>query len=881
MPLALLSLLLADPVLTRPPTVTELVEAEYPAAVLAEGKGGEVVFILDVAADGKVGAVELVSATDERLIEPARAALLRFRFSPAEVDGVPAAVRLEYRYVFTPPPPPPPPEPAAAVLLAPISLRLTVLEAGARQPVAGAGVRVDGEVVAETDAAGVALLRGLAPGRHLVVVESPQFEREEHEEEVAAGSLLEATYYLLRRGRDPYETIVRSEKDRRHVARVDLSRQEVEKVPGTFGDPVRVLENLPGMGRAEGGLGGQLIVRGAHPNDTAIYIDGIDVPLVFHASGLVSVINAELLESVDFYPGGFGARYGRATGGVVDVKTRALSCDQVRGVVEIDVMDAGAYTCVPLGAWRLAVAARRSYLDAVLPVVMDGVEAEDGQGAFYVSPYYWDYQAKAERQAGRHRFTIFAFGTHDSIRVGQEATQEGVDWSFSGGLSAHKLLLQHRFAAPGLTLTSTLVPGVLLQRTHVGSTTVERDQRGDIDVASLNWREDLSLDLIDGVTLNAGIDLHTRVATLLFDTTFSTEVRPFPAPVNDSLSSQSFEGDVSEWHHAYWAEVVLEPAPGLRLVPGIRVDRFDFHRLQRVAVQPRLAARFSPWEETTFKAAFGVYEKVPSPELVVDGFGNPYLDAERAQHWVVGVEQALPAGFEADVQGFVTQRERLPVVSQRLVVRDGAAVPELYDSSGTGRTVGAELLLRKRPGPDSDVHGWVAYTLSRSTLTDRSADATAAASAGDEDPTLDAAVGTSPRRTYLSPFDQTHLFTAVVQTRLPWGFEIGGRFSLTSGVPYTPLERGRTYYDADLGAYRVVPGSVRSGSARKPTLHRLDVRLDRTFTFDLWKLTAYLEVLNAYYAKSPEFLVYDYRYRESAMLSGLPIVPALGVKGEF
>ena len=61
----------------------------------------------------------------------------------------------------------------------------------------------------------------------------------------------------------------------------------------------------------------------------------------------------------------------------------------------------------------------------------------------------------------------------------------------------------------------------------------------------------------------------------------------------------------------------------------------------------------------------------------------------------------------------------------------------------------------------------------------------------------------------------------------------------------------------------------------------LDVRLDRTFTFDLFEVTPYLEVLNAYYAKTPEQLVYDYRYRTKEPIGGLPILPMLGVKGEF
>ena len=48
---------------------------------------------------------------------------------------------------------------------------------------------------------------------------------------------------------------------------------EVRRIPGTFGDPVRVIQNLPGAARFLGT--GLLVIRGANPEDSGVYVDGI------------------------------------------------------------------------------------------------------------------------------------------------------------------------------------------------------------------------------------------------------------------------------------------------------------------------------------------------------------------------------------------------------------------------------------------------------------------------------------------------------------------------------------------------------------------------------------------------------------------------------
>src|SRR5256885_1071392 len=114
---------------------------------------------------------------------------------------------------------------------------------------------------------------------------------------------------------------------------------------------------------------GQLAVGGAGPGDTKVFLAGQETPQLCRFGGLTSVFAAEALSRIDFLPGGFGVRYGRATGGVIDVETRPGRDDRTGGMFDVDLYDGAGMVEGPVGAGRYFAAARRSYVDAALPLV--------------------------------------------------------------------------------------------------------------------------------------------------------------------------------------------------------------------------------------------------------------------------------------------------------------------------------------------------------------------------------------------------------------------------------------------------------------------------------------------------------------------------------
>ena len=129
----------------------------------------------------------------------------------------------------------------------------------------------------------------------------------------------------------------------------------------------------------------------------------------------------------------------------------------------------------------------------------------------------------------------------------------------------------------------------------------------------------------------------------------------------------------------------------------------------------------------------------------------------------------------------------------------------------------------------------------------------------------------------LFDFDQTHILAVLGQYRITNEWEVGARFRYVSGIPQTPFIG--SIYNSDSDSFEGIPGEV--NSTRMPAFHSLDLRIDRNWIFDQWLLTAYFEIRNVYNHENIEGLDYNFDFSERRYQTGLPIIPSLGLRGEF
>jgi hypothetical protein len=73
----------------------------------------------------------------------------------------------------------------------------------------------------------------------------------------------------------------------------------------------------------------------------------------------------------------------------------------------------------------------------------------------------------------------------------------------------------------------------------------------------------------------------------------------------------------------------------------------------------------------------------------------------------------------------------------------------------------------------------------------------------------------------------------------------------------------------------------RLNSERLPLFHQLDLRVDKMWDYDVWRLRVYLDVQNVYNNQAVEAVMYNYNYSQRTYVRGVPIIPSVGVRGEF
>jgi hypothetical protein len=119
--------------------------------------------------------------------------------------------------------------------------------------------------------------------------------------------------------------------------------------------------------------------------------------------------------------------------------------------------------------------------------------------------------------------------------------------------------------------------------------------------------------------------------------------------------------------------------------------------------------------------------------------------------------------------------------------------------------------------------------------------------------------------------------TLIVGYHLPWEIDVGARFRYVTGNPNTALGPG--IYDADQSVTIPIPGAPYA--ERLPAFISLDLRIDKRFMFKSWILSLYLDVSNVTNNANVEGYAYSYDYTQRHAVTGLPILPSLGVRASF
>jgi outer membrane receptor for ferrienterochelin and colicin len=716
-----------------------------------------------------------------------------------------------------------------------VSVKGTLLEKGTRKPLGQVNVfLLPAKLKAVTDAEGKFLFPDVKDQAFEIIVNSSGYIKLQEKFKRTDESL---ELYLEKEFYDVFETVVTGVGIKKDVTKKSLSQKDFLKAPGAQEDPIKAVQNLPGV--ASQSFSSQIVIQGSAADDTRYTLEGHEIPLVFHFGGLTSVVVPTAVESVDYLSAGYGPEYGRALGGIINLNTRKPKTDRWHGEGFLDITKTGVLSEGPINDHSsLLLAGRISYFGKILEKAAE--EMDDF--AVTSAPEFNDLYLKYHHQiSDSEELSLDLIRSKDTLAF---IIKEGDDPNIEGNISNETTF--YRFI-PSYSkkiddrnkYKLSLGYGEDNINFNIG------DRYFDLETTTASQRFEWEHKYNKNLTQYFGIDSQLRNYRLQIRLPSFNSL----GGINTSSGQDSIadiEGDY--WETAGYIRNTYKYSDKLSFSPNLRLEYFS--SVEKAYLMPRLNSTYTLSSSTELNFAYGRYYQAPQNGEASKEFGNPEIKSEKSDHFYLSVikdfREGSNQGSLLDVGLFYKNLDDL-IIQTSDKKSDGT--PIRNTNGGTGTVYGMQL---QGSYKKNEYTFLASYTYLKSLRKDDS---------GDE---------------YPSEFDQTHNINLIgVLEKSRWSFSTRLRF--VSGGPYTPISE--SIYNSDQDIYVPIRGDF--FSKRYEDFVQLDFRIDRKFVYKLWLLSAYLDIQNITNNKNGQGISYNFDYSKSEAASGIPIFPIIGLRGEF
>lgn len=732
-----------------------------------------------------------------------------------------------------------------------VILRGFVTDASSGQALAGANVALlargpdDSLTVARgavVDGDGFYQLAGVKPGRYRLRVSYVGYVPVLDTLSLIAGRIMQRNV-ALQPAEEALEAV--TVKEESGAAKVEAGRQRITPAdldrvptPGPTGDLASYLKTLPGV-VSLGDRGGELYVRGGAPSQNQILMDKMPVYRPFHIVGFFSAFPQDLISSVDFYAGGFPARYSDRISSVIDVKMRGGNDQKYGGTLSLSPFLSGVSVEGPIreGRSSLLVSIRQSAIEETAPTVL-------GRD---LPLTFGEQFAKFQRTGANSQCSLTGLHTYDRGKLDFES-DDVFKWN-NYGLGGRCLAF-----SPSSAVTVEVDFGISYFDNEVGGERDDLDEEDDLrtaDIWNLYSNVDLSRPLGSRAAVNWGFRVRARQASFELDEMFQR--------VENDEEFYITGGLYGGLDLAVTENLDVKPSLALKAPLGFGLS-----------LQPRLRANWRPFgsDAQSLNAALGLYQQTLtgiSDERDASSVFTVYTPAPfeeeggarpRALQAILGWQQRAAHGINFSVEGYYKHLSQLPVP----IFDTNARFTTTLDLA-TGNVYGLDARATFDRGP---FYFYLGYGLSSTRYA------------------LDQAefgrFFGDPVQEYFPPHDQRHQFNALASLELgKWQTSV--RWQYGSGRPYTPPQG----FDAFLDLRELPDPRERLGTprflferpygGRLPAYHRLDVSAERRFDFDRIDLTLKAGAINVYDRRN--LFYFDlFTFRR---VDQLPIVPYLAL----
>jgi hypothetical protein len=612
------------------------------------------------------------------------------------------------------------------------------------------------------------------------------------EERADATRTIKTSDHVLVRAESSYGTII-------HEAQVKVSAETIENTAGTFGDPSRYFQVLPGV-VSDNDQRNDMLVRGGSPTENLFVIDGIVIPSINHLAlsdttgGFVSMIDNNAIESITLHDGVHDARFADRLSSVVEISTLPESSKPVRRIFEAGLAGVGATTSMPWGDGNVLFSGRESVLNLMTnDIGMNGV------------PKYNNSLVRGDRSFGeRDKVWGLALTGIDSIQI-RPCYQDpwetsSFDIDYSGWRNTTGMNWQHVFGEKTfgvLTVSNAEQAQNILEADQLldGATTYSEQSHEGTSTASYNMTSEVKPWLLFTAGVTHSMDrIHYNIQQPV----------PLPNPYSATYDPASVTGIVQQFHSNVdggFAQATLALPLNATLTLSGRADHWAYG--DHTSLTPR-ALLSVPVLGHRVGFGYAEYTQMPSYLFLLAFPGNNALTPIKAEHSTFDLDlvrrDAATLTFSASRKLYC--KYPVPVAFPELSMANVAdtfgqsALMFPLVSAGHGRTEGVELNLESHPVSRLHLNASAAYARAWYSGLD----------------------GILRRGNYDIPL------TANVSSLigLGKGYSLSARYSGASGRPYTPDN-----LVASVAQDRDVYNLSEINRARSNPYGRLDLRIEQ------------------------------------------------------
>ena len=737
---------------------------------------------------------------------------------------------------------------AAAFAQRAAEVRGSVVDAQTGEPLARVRVQLLASTYqALTDDKGRFDLGMISPGGYTLQVATVGYRVARQEFRAAAGEIKEFEVILSAdtfrqtdsvevRG-DPFEPL------RQDIAtELTLTGNEVKNLASVLADdPLRAVQALPGV-TSDDDFNARFSLRGASFERIGLYLDDVLLHTPFHtvqdrsASGTLTIFNGDMVEDMALYSGVFPARYGDRTAGALDVRIREGSrkAPSVRGTASASnagLMSEGPLGRAGRGSWMASV--RKSYLEYIVNRTSDDDTLAGG---------FWDAQGRLSYDLfPKHNLSLSVFDGTSGFDRERAYARLGIN---SIMVSSYHFTLA--------SLAWRYVPGGRFLLTTRGAFSREKYRNDNKDRLSLTggqygewvWNAAATWIWTGRNALDLGWSLR-RIKDAGFTNLY--QFNPYAVRQRDGYGGNGrIAGGYAQqtWN-----------AGRLRFSAGGRWDHFT--ATGAAVVSPRVSLAMQLHPATQLQLAWGQYAQFPPLQSLLARYGDRGLAPERSINFQAAIEHRIGERSRVRLEAYQRlDRDLLfrPFYEPRLIngVVFNPPIDAPVRNSTRGYARGLEMFFQRRTA--NRFTGWISYALSYSRLRDGLA-----------------------RVGFPADEDQRHTVNIYAGYRIRPSVNLSLKWLSGSGFPIPGFfERaGQDYYLAG-----------QRNALRLDSYHRADVRINKAWIFDRWKITLYGEVVNLFNHANRRYDAFNgYNARTGQAWPGFtklfPILPSAGIVMEF